>query len=273
MDIQRPRPSRAKRSSAASRLPSPACSSSASSRSSSRASSPPHRPSSAPPSGWIPSNAGRCCGRCAAWARWCRSTKPAARCRQPRRAASSASCLRPGADVEPDTVVLELSDPQVQQTMSRRRAAVARRRGRLQQPRSPARDRSSDAARRGRHHRRRSSMRRKAQFEVDDKLAQGRTRSRPCSARSRRCATSRWRSATRSRWSASKCPRPTSRRNCSRSRRESTSSARSTTSASSSSISCACAPACQACSSRFPSASASRWRRAPTSRVSPTRPV
>ena len=55
--------------------------------------------------------------------------------------------MRPGVQVTPDTVVLELSDPNVQQALERCRTATARRRSRLQQPESPARRRNAESAR------------------------------------------------------------------------------------------------------------------------------
>ena len=57
--------------------------------------------------------------------------------------------MRPGVQVTPDTIVLELSDPQRAAGAERRRTATARRGSRLQQPEGPARRRDAESARAG----------------------------------------------------------------------------------------------------------------------------
>ena len=145
---------------------------------------------SAPPSGSIPSSAGRWSARSAASARWCRWTKRAAGCRRPRRAASRRSCCVPGVQVTPDTVVLELSDPQVQQPLQRRRSAAARGRSRLQQPEGAARRRDAEPASAGRH--RRGRLRTGPDRARDERRPrEGRPGLEPGPASSRWCAPNR----------------------------------------------------------------------------------
>jgi HlyD family secretion protein len=77
---------------------------------------------------------GRCCGRCAGRGRWCR-----ARTRfELIPAQTDATVVRirvlPGAKVTPDTILMDLADPQLQQQLLRRAAGAEGREGGLQEP-------------------------------------------------------------------------------------------------------------------------------------------
>ena len=103
--------------------------------------------------------------------------------------------LRPGVQVTPDTVVLELSDPQVQQALNDAEQQLRARRSRLQQPEGPARCRDAQPARAGRH--RRGRLPERADRTRDERRPrQGRPGLEPDPASSRWSAPNRSRRAT-----------------------------------------------------------------------------